>query len=235
MKKALLSLLLLLVPLGPAGAEKTVSAEDIAAAVSAFVTQELQGKLEEDTRLEIDTRWQGDVTVTDGEPEIRVRRASARPLRGPTVLRVGIDVSGQTQRAMSVTADIRHMRPVLVASRMLRRGEALTLDLVESVECDITQLRHGYFYEVEALRDMQTRRSLMAGNVLTRNHVELIPVIHRGDEVVLVARSNMLAVSARGEAMQEGGIGERIRVKNSDSGKVIYGQIVDASTIRVGL
>ena len=76
---------------------------------------------------------------------------------------------------------------------------------------------------------------LMAGNVLTRNHVEFIPVIHRGDEVVLVARSNMLAVSARGEAMQEGGIGERIRVKNSDSGKVVYGQIVDASTIRVGL
>ena len=79
MKKALLSLLLLLVPLGPAGAEKTVSAEDIAAAVSAFVTQELQGELEEDTRLEIDTRWQGDVTVTDGAPKIRVRRASARP------------------------------------------------------------------------------------------------------------------------------------------------------------
>ena len=235
MKKVLLTLLVLLVPIGPATAQNTIVAEDIAASVTAFVTQQLQGELAEDTRLEIETRWQGNVVVATGEPQIRVRRASSRPLRGPTVLRVGIDAGGQTQRAMSVTADIRHLRPVLVASRMLRRGEALTLDLVELVECDITQLRHGYFTDFEALGNMQTRRSVVAGDVLTRNHVEAIPVVHRGDEVELVARTNQLAVSALGQAMQDGGIGERIRVKNSDSGKILYGQIIDAATIQVGL
>ena len=235
MKKVLLVLLVLLVPVGPAMAQNIVAAEDIAAAVTAFVTQQLQGQLAEDTRLEIDTRWQGNVVVANGDPQIRVRRASSRPLRGPTVLRVGIDAGGQTQRIMSVTADIRHLRPVLVASRMLRRGEALMLDLVELVECDITQLRHGYFTDVDALGNMRTRRSVVAGDVLTRNHVEVIPVINRGDEVELVARTNSLAISALGQAMQDGGIGERIRVKNSDSGKVLYGQILDASTIQVGL
>ena len=235
MKKVLLVLLVLLVPVGPAMAQNIVAAEDIAAAVTAFVTQQLQGQLAEGARLEIDTRWQGNVVVTNGDPQIRVRRASSRPLRGPTVLRVGIDAGGQTQRTMSVTADIRHLRPVLVASRMLRRGEALMLDLVELVECDITQLRHGYFTDVDALGDMRTRRSVVAGDVLTRNHVEVIPVINRGDEVELVARTNSLAISALGQAMQDGGIGERIRVKNSDSGKVLYGQILDASTIQVGL
>ena len=58
--------------------------------------------------------------------------------------------------------------------------------------------------------------------------------VHRGDEVELVARTNRLAVSALGQAMQDGGIGERIRVKNSDSGKILYGQILDAATIQVG-
>ena len=109
------------------------------------------------------------------------------------------------------------------------------LDLVELVECDITQSRHGYFTDIDALGDMRTRRSVVAGDVLTRNHVEVIPVINRGDEVELVARTNSLAISAIGQAMQDGGIGERIRVKNSDSGKVLYGQILDASTIQVGL
>ena len=235
MKKVPLVLLVLLVPIGPAMAQNIVAAEDIAAAVTAFVAQQLQGQLAEGTRLEIDTRWQGNVVVANGDPQIRVRRASSRPLRGPTVLRVGIDAGGQTQRTMSVTADIRHLRPVLVASRMLRRGEALMLDLVELVECDITQLRHGYFTDVDALGDMRTRRSVVAGDVLTRNHVEVIPVINRGDEVELVTRTNSLAISALGQAMQDGGIGERIRVKNSDSGKVLYGQILDASTIQVGL
>ena len=35
--------------------------------------------------------------------------------------------------------------------------------------------------------------------------------------------------------MQNGGVGERIRVKNSDSGKILYGQILDSYTIQIGL
>ena len=236
MNKAILIFLAITIPTGPALAQITVVAADIEAAVVAFVNQQLQGHLEEGTRVEVNTRWQGDLVLAgEGTPQIRVRRASSRPLRGPTVLRVGIDADGRTLRTMSVTADIRHLRPVLVASHMLRRGEALTEDMIEVAERDITMLRHGYFTEAGLLADMQTRRSLVEGNVLTRNHVEAIPVIRRGDEVELVARTNQLAVSVLGQAMQDGGVGERIRVKNSDSGKVLYGQILNASTIRVGL
>ena len=39
MKKVLLTLLVLLVPIGPAVAQNAVAAEDISAAVKAFVTQ----------------------------------------------------------------------------------------------------------------------------------------------------------------------------------------------------
>jgi len=236
MKKAIWISLILSFSGGPALAQSKVFASDITKAVEVFVRQELEGSLEDEMRIEINTRWQGVVELESaGEPQIRVRRGSSRPLRGPTVLRVGIDVDGQTLKTMSVTADIRYLRPVLVARYMLGRGEALEESMVEMAERDITTLRNGYFTELALLQDMQTRRSLAEGAVLTRNHVAAIPVVKRGAAVELVARTNRFSATALGEAMQDGGVGERIRVKNSDSGKILYGQILDAYTIQMGL
>jgi len=236
MKKAIWISLILSFSGGPALAQSKVSSSDITKAVEVFVQQELEGSLEGEMRIEVNTRWQGVVELeSDGEPQIRVRRGSSRPLRGPTVLRVGIDVGGQTLKSMSVTADIRYLRPVLVASYMLSRGEALEESMLEMVERDVTTLRNGYFTEPAQLQDVQTRRSLAAGAVLTRNHVSAIPVVKRGTAVELVARTKRFSATALGEAMQDGGVGERIRVKNSDSGKILYGQILDAHTIQIGL
>jgi len=236
MKKAIWIFLILSFSGGPALAKSKVFASDITKAVEVFVQQELEGSLEGEMRIEVNTRWQGIVELESaGEPQIRVRRGSSRPLRGPTVLRVGIDVDGQTLKTMSVTADIRYLRPVLVARYMLGRGEALEESMVEMAERDITTLRNGYFTELALLQDMQTRRSLAEGAVLTRNHVAAIPVVKRGAAVELVARTNRFSATALGEAMQDGGVGERIRVKNSDSGKILYGQILDAYTIQIGL
>ena len=236
MKKAIWISLILSFSGGPALAQSKVFASDITKAVEVFVQQELEGSLEGEMRIEVNTRWQGVVDLESaGEPQIRVRRGSSRPLRGPTVLRVGIDVDGQTLKTMSVTADIRYLRPVLIARYMLGRGEALEESMVEMAERDITTLRNGYFTELALLQDMQTRRSLAEGAVLTRNYVAAIPVVKRGAAVELVARTNRFSATALGEAMQDGGVGERIRVKNSDSGKILYGQILDAYTIQMGL
>ena len=236
MNRAIWIFIALMLPQEPALAQTLVAETEIVAAVEAFVHKELGGLLKEGTRIEVNARWQGDVELeSEGKAQIRVRRASSRPLRGPTVLRVGIDVDGKTQRMMSVTADIRHMRPVLIACRMLQRGEALVEEMFELDERDITALRHDYFSEPAMLQGLQTRRSLAVGSILTGNHIEAIPIVRRGDEVQLIARTSRLSVSALGLAMQNGGVGERIRVKNSDSGKILYGQILDSYTIQIGL
>ena len=174
-------------------------------------------------------------TPANGAPEIRVRRTSSRPLRGPSVMRVGIDIGGQTQRKMSVTADVRIWRPVVVASHMIRRGEEMALVGCELSERDVTQVRGAYFSDMLSLEGMQARRTLSIGDIITDGHVEKVPVVRRGDAIRLVARAGRMSMSASGEAMQDGGIGDRIRVKNSDSGKVVYGHVLEDGAIQVGL
>ena len=234
--KSLLTVILALCMSPAVWAETTISAREVQKAVEQFVLTQVESELPEDARPVVDVRWQGDLAfAVDGAPQIRVRRTSSRPLRGPSVVRVGIDVGGQTQRSMSVTADVRIWRPVVVASHMIKRGEEMAMVGCELAERDVTKVRGAYYSDIQVLEGMQARRTLSMGDIITDGHIEKIPIVRRGDAIRLVARAGRMNMSAAGEAMQNGGVGDRIRVKNSDSGKIVYGHILEDGAIQVGL
>ncbi|MBT4502181.1 MAG: flagellar basal body P-ring formation protein FlgA [Gemmatimonadetes bacterium] len=235
MKTVIICLLALLLAQTVA-ADRMLSVEEIHRAVEAFVQAGLEGELEADGRIEVRTRWQHDIPLeADGDVAVQVRRLSSRPLRGPVVLKVGVMVGGRIQKEMSITADIRHFGQVLVADIGLRRGEELASEAVVLAERDITKNRDGFFTDPSELEELRMRRAIRPGNVLTRRHVEPVPVVQRGEEITLLAGSAHLQISLPGEAMQDGGIGERIRVRNPASGKVLYGEVVDSKNVLVGI
>jgi flagella basal body P-ring formation protein FlgA len=63
--------------------------------------------------------------------------------------------------------------------------------------------------------------------------VEVPPLIRRGDVVRIIAESNTFRISTKGEAKEDGGKGERIRLVNLRSKKNIYAEVVDPGTVRV--
>lgn len=219
---------------GAAQAVTGVTQEQIHQAVEAYTRGQLEGKTDASERVEINVRWQGDIALDgDGKPEVLVRRLSGRPLRGPTVLRAEIRLAGRTERVMSVTADVRYFRPVLVATRNIRRGEKLLADLFEVQERDVTRLRDGYFDLDAVLEGMQARRPLGFNDILSRDHVQKIPVVRRGDVLSLVLEAGNMQITTRATALKAGGVGDRIRVRNADSGKILEGVVADARTVEV--
>ncbi len=219
-----------------AAAQNLVTEKAIHQVVEAFVRAELEGKTDPQERFEINTRWQGDISLgVAGPAEIAIRRISAHPFHGPTVVRAEIQVDGETQRALTVTVDTRFFREVLVTTRSIRRGEVFSADMVEQVERDITSEKHGFYTDIDALDGLQARRPMGFDRIITNRYVEEIPVVERGDEVLLIAETANLRISAQGIALQSGGVGKRIRVRNQDSGKIVKGEILDSGTIKVGL
>jgi flagella basal body P-ring formation protein FlgA len=68
---------------------------------------------------------------------------------------------------------------------------------------------------------------------LRRDQIELAPVVKRGDIVQVVAETPVLRISVKGMAKQDGAKGDRIKVVNLRSKKVIYAQVVDGQTVSV--
>jgi Chaperone for flagella basal body P-ring formation len=58
-------------------------------------------------------------------------------------------------------------------------------------------------------------------------------VIHPRDNVKVVARVGNLRVTVTGEAQQDGKVGQMIRVRNTDSGKIVVGRVLDRSIVEV--
>lgn len=186
------------------------------------------------TRYEVSARWQGDILLdTPGQVEFNVRRLSSRPFRGPTVVRLELHVDGALDRAMTVTVDCRSYRDVVTTTRGVRRGTLLEGALAVE-ERDITNLKHGFFAGPESLEGMRAARPIGSGEIVSHRHVEPVPIVHRGDDVTMSVTTGNMSLLATGEALQDGGVGERIRVRNIDSGKVVYGEITEAGTVRVG-
>ena len=215
-----------------------ISGDLVRSIVSTWTREQIEAAESEDldgsTRYEVSARWQGDILLkTPGQVKFEIRRLSSRPFRGPTVVRLELYVDGELDRAMTVTVDCRYFRHVVVTTRAVRRGSLLESDAFIVEERDITSLKHGWFDTLEDLADLQSARPIGVGEIVSHRHLEPIPVVHRGDDITMAVTTNSMSLEAIGIALQDGGVGERIRVRNLDSGKVVYGRVVDASTVRI--
>jgi flagella basal body P-ring formation protein FlgA len=63
--------------------------------------------------------------------------------------------------------------------------------------------------------------------------VEDAPVVQRGDRVTLRVQHGNLTIVATGRAKEDGRVGRQIAVANDGSRKIVYGRVVDASTVAV--
>ena len=46
-------------------------------------------------------------------------------------------------------------------------------------------------------------------------------------------QTGSMSLQTVGQALTDGGLGERIRVKNIDSGKIVFGEVTAVGTVRI--
>lgn len=77
------------------------------------------------------------------------------------------------------------------------------------------------------------RRTLPAGNPIPIDAVRSTYVVTRGQAVTLVYKLGSLTITANGLALQSAGEGERLSVRNSDSGRTVSGFVQADQTVQL--
>ncbi len=134
-----------------------------------------------------------------------------------------------------VPATIRLIRPVLVTNQPVSRGSPLGVSDVRLEERDVAALRRGYLEHPEQLRGRVAKRDLATGQVISPNQLSARRVVRRGNRVTILARVGGILVRVAGKALGDAGIGERVRVENSSSGRRIEATAVAAGIVEVSL
>ncbi len=164
------------------------------------------------------------------DPRLKLPRCG-QPLaaflnRGADVNRittVGVRCSGEKPWKVYVPVSIVATANVVIATRHLPRGSVVTADSLRLERREVTRMRSGYFGSIEAAVGLRVRQPILKGRTLSPGQLVADHVVRRGQSVTLVVASGGLKLNMAGKALIDGALGQRIRVENSSSGRVVEG------------
>jgi flagella basal body P-ring formation protein FlgA len=208
-----------------------VDREKIEKIVKDYVVKNL---IHADARVKIkNIQVRQDLTLPEGNIIFQVVPLKEKKLSGIINLTVLFEVNGYYKQEVSARVDIEILSEVVIAKRPLPRNRIISIDDIDFVEMDITELPFNILTSSEDVVGKRTKGTINSKTVLRSDLLELPPVVRRGDVVTIIAESGCLKISARGKIKKDGHVGEVLKVENLDSKKAIYAKVVDSETVTV--
>ncbi|GLR64604.1 flagellar basal body P-ring formation chaperone FlgA [Marinospirillum insulare] len=122
---------------------------------------------------------------------------------------------------------------VVVAKTDLPRKAKLSSPMLSLVEKDVSRVRGDYFTSLAEVTGFQLRNRLRAGDVLSSKNLLETDAVNRSEQITIVATNGVLSVRMGGEALDSGKVGDQIRVRNLQSGRVIRALVVGRGKVEV--
>jgi len=178
------------------------------------------------------------------EPQIEVAVVAARPTppcSQPVAVEAADTRSPQRMRYVARCPDTPGWRydyvvrarvsaMVAIAAAPVAANEALTDAQVTIERRDISNIADPISNPADAVGQM-SRRMLRPGDILRSGQLSSPVLVKRGDAVTMVARRDGIEVSMAGEAMDAGGKGAVVRVRNAGSGQVVRMRVAGPGTV----
>jgi flagella basal body P-ring formation protein FlgA len=142
-------------------------------------------------------------------------------------------VNGRFEKKVWAIVKTEVMTAVVVTKRPLGRFKRIEPDDIHLQKMDLAGLPSNIITNVEEAIGKRTKRTIDAKVALRTDLIEFPPLVRRGDVVTIIAESDGLRVTTRGKIKERGCRGEKIKVVNLNSKKVIYAQILDSNTVKV--
>jgi len=121
--------------------------------------------------------------------------------------------------------------PVATVNRPLERNHKIDVQDVELTSRVLTG-SHAYFRLTDVI-GRTTKSSMQRGDLLHARNTKSASVAKRGDRVGVVVRRGSVAIQTSGELLTSGGVGDRIRVRISTTGKTVAALVKSEELVEV--
>jgi len=133
------------------------------------------------------------------------------------------------------TVNIRLFDRALVAKKPLKRGQLVKEEDVDIQQIEVKNSHFSYLLDHERglVINHVLKRNLNRGDLFKRLHLKKQTLINKGDRVTIVVKQPGFQISMEGIALNEGGVGEKIKLKNIKTKKIIQGIVVNKQLVQV--
>jgi flagellar basal body P-ring formation protein FlgA len=163
------------------------------------------------------------------QPAVRVR--CAQPA---WQLFVNLNAGQATAQPNRGAAPAPALHQVLVSKELLKRGTVITPEMFSTAEMPVAGMENQIISDAKLIKSMQLVRDLTPNTPLRSYDVKTAVLVKRGQEVQITAGEGQgFSITMRAEALQDGGLGEQIRLKNVESGRSLFGVITGPNAAKL--
>lgn len=153
--------------------------------------------------------------------------------KGSGYFSVGIRCTGLKPWTLYHKVRVNVYQTIVILKNAIRQGTPIgTSDLVLEKR-SLTSLKGGYFTEPDTVIGQVARRSLPGGLVLNPDYLVIPNPVQRGQQVTIRVETAGFEIAMPGLALSDGRLGQRIRVRNVQSGKIVEGVVTGSGVISV--
>ena len=131
-----------------------------------------------------------------------------------------------------LSADLAESRQVVVASGNLVVGQVLKPSMLKLERLDQDKISRTHLFDLAGLEGYEMTRTIKAGEPIRSTDLRPALMVKRGELVLFsIGRASQFEVSIKLEALQDGRMGEHIRVRNNESGRTLSGVVTGVSAV----
>lgn len=212
------------------GGEFVLEGDEILTAVRESLVKRFD--LEGDLRLFSDKPI-GDVRIGHPDWEVVLSAVPAQGIRSRFLLGCELRVQGQKVAEWHLNLRAELWRRVVVATRRIERQSSLARDLVEWRDVDVLALGSSPLESMEAVSMYQLVRTAEAGKVILWKDIKNRPLVLRNSVVEVVAEEGRMRISMKGKALEEGVMGQVIRIRNMQTRNDFQAEVIGENQARV--
>lgn len=124
---------------------------------------------------------------------------------------------------------------IAVTKSPLTKGQSIDTHSIIYRKKKITDLHQGYFRKSDSLKRLQAKRNLSSNSILNTANVAPKLLVTSGQKVTIILKINGLQIKSTGLALQSASLGQLIKVRNTQSNKIVEGTVSSEGQVSVTL
>ena len=125
--------------------------------------------------------------------------------------------------------------PVVMTREDVMRGEVITADNLMLKKFNLSSSREPYLTAISDVVGMTAKRNLPSLRPVTLSMFQQPLLIKRDQPVTLFSQSGNITVQTQGTALNNGHQGERVRVRNDSSQRIVSGVVMANGSVKTGV
>ncbi len=173
------------------------------------------------------------IALPEGRLDWEIVEKQNDNFQGSFTILIDFRVNGDSQRKILVSGKIGVMRDVVKAARNINSGEIISAKDIILVSEKGKYFKKSIITNKDDVIGKRSTRRIQADQMIQNGMFEVPPAIEKGARIMIKAESAELLITASGKALEEGCVGDRIRVMNESSGREIIATVKRTDLVEV--